>query len=176
MSLNVETGAGSPEAESYVSVADADAYHTVRENAAWAGETAAKEAALRRATEYLDGLYGSRWAGYAATLDQALGWPRAYVLAQNRVQGRVAYLPSDAVPLVIVRACCEAALRELESPGSLTPDVYPGERVVSETVDVLSVDYAPGGSPTDVLPVLVSVGRLVAPLLRSSAGALVMRA
>lgn len=175
MTLTVETGAGLPDAESYASGAAADAYHGARGNAAWMGETAAKEVALRRATEYLDGLYGPRWAGHAATFDQALHWPRAYVLAPNRA-GRTLYLPSDAVPQAIVRACCEAALRELESPGSLTPDVYPGERVVSETVDVLSVDYAPGGSPTDVLPVLVSVGRLVAPLLRSSAGALVMRA
>lgn len=172
MALIVEDGAGRADAESYVSVEDADAYHQKRGNAGWADEEAAKEAALRRATEYLDGAYRTRWLGQAATPTQALAWPRAFARVG---QG---YLHSDAVPVAVVRACCEAALRELQSPGSLAPDLYPGERVVSETVGPLSVDYADGGgSDAGAPPVLVAVDRILAPVLRSAAAAgLVLRA
>jgi hypothetical protein len=170
MALDVETGVGLPDAESYASVETADAYHQARGNAAWTGDDAAKEAALRRSTEYLDGLYRTRWLGQPATPGQGLAWPRASVRAPG------GFLPSDALPKALVRACCEVALRELQTPGGLTPDIFPGERVVSETVDVLEVQYAEGGAPTDVLPVIVTVERIVAPLLRSASGSLVMRA
>lgn len=174
MALIVETGAGLPDAESWASVADADAYHLARGNAGWTGETATKEAALRRGTDYLEGLYRARWSGRPAAIGQALGWPRAYVCAST---GN-GYLPSDKIPVALVRACCECALRELESPGSLAPDFVPGEIVTSETVGPLSTDYATApGSPVDPMPRLVAVDRLLAPLLRSgAAGGLVLRA
>lgn len=172
MALVVETGAGLPDAESYATLAQADEYHLKRGNAGWTGEEASKEAALRRATEYLDGAYRARWLGQGATPAQALAWPRSYV--------RVGwdYLPSDTVPVAVVRACCDAALREIQSPGSLAPDLYPGERVVSETVGPLEVEYADnGGSDVSAPPVLVAVDRILAPVLRSAAAAgLVLRA
>ncbi|UYW33629.1 DnaT-like ssDNA-binding protein [Methylorubrum extorquens] len=172
MALVVETGAGLPDAESYASVEDANDYHQKRGNAGWAGDEAGKEAALRRATEYLDGAYRTRWLGQSAAPAQGLAWPRAYVRAER------GYLASDAVPVAVVRACCEAALRELQAPGSLAPDLFPGERVVSETVGPLSVDYADGGgSDAGAPPVLVAVDRILAPVLRSPAAAgLVLRA
>lgn len=166
----VEDGTGLADAESYAAVEAADAYHAARGNTAWAGDPAAKEAALRRGTEYLDGLYRSRWLGRLAVPGQGLCWPRACACTADGV------LPSDAIPAALVRACCEAALREIQDPGGLTPDILPGERVVSETVGPLKVDYAAIRAPTDVLPVIVAVERLVAPLLRSAAGTLVMRA
>lgn len=172
MSLIVEDGTGRADAESYATVAQADEYHQKRGNAGWAGETAGREAALRRASEYLDGAYRTRWLGKGSTPTQALAWPRAYA------RSGAGYLPSDAVPLAVVRACCEAALRELQNPGSLAPDLYPGERVVSETVGPLEVEYADGGgSDAGAPPVLVAVDRILAPVLRSTAAAgLVLRA
>lgn len=173
MDLIAETGAGLPDATTYASIAQADAYHLARRNTAWIDGSVAddfKAAALIRATDFLDGLYRARWAGRPTTPAQALCWPRAYAWTPSGL------LPSDALPAALVRACCEAALRELQEPGGLTPDIYPGERAISEVVGPLQVDYAPGGSPTDVLPVAVAVERLVAPLLRSASGALVMRA
>jgi hypothetical protein len=173
LALIVEDGTGLPDAMAYAAVQTADTYHRVRGNDAWLAASVsqeAKAAALTRATDYLDGLYRARWAGRPATPAQALCWPRAYAWVQG------GYLPFDALPSALVRACCEAALRELQEPGGLAPDIYPGERAISEVVGPLQVDYAPGGSPTDVLPVVVAVERLIAPLLRSASGALVMRA
>lgn len=43
--------------DSFVSVAEADAYHAAMGNAGWTGDDAAKESALRRATQYIDARY-----------------------------------------------------------------------------------------------------------------------
>ena len=64
MALIVEDGTGVSGAESYISVVDADDYHTNHGNTSWgSADTTAKEIALRKASEYLDGKYGKRWLG-----------------------------------------------------------------------------------------------------------------
>ena len=74
MALVVEDGTGLSTAESYISVADADTYHSDRGNALWTGTDAVKEEALRQATEYLDATYD--WKGSISLTTQALNWPR----------------------------------------------------------------------------------------------------
>lgn len=55
MALTVETGIGVAGADSYDSLAAVDAFHAARGNTAWAAaDAAAREAALREATDYLD--------------------------------------------------------------------------------------------------------------------------
>ena len=78
MSLICEDGSGKSDSESYISVADASSYHTARGNTAWAAlaTDALREAALRRATDYMRQAYRSRWQGYKVNEDQALDWPR----------------------------------------------------------------------------------------------------
>lgn len=173
MTLIVEDGTGRADAESYATAEQADVYHEAYGNLAWfVDEPSLKDSALRRATAYLDGAYRGRWQGLPVTAEQALAWPRRNVWIS------VGWLRLDLVPVHVMRACCEAALRELQSPGSLAPDLYPGERVVSETVGPLSVEYADGGgSDAGAPPVLVAVDRILAPVLRSAAAAgLVLRA
>ena len=52
MSLVVEDGTGKADAESYISVADADTYHSNRGNTDWAAlTTTEKEQLLRGATD-----------------------------------------------------------------------------------------------------------------------------
>ena len=65
MSLIVEDATGLSTAESYLSVANADTYHaSYTGSTAWSGaSTGTKERALRRATQYLDSVYGGRWLG-----------------------------------------------------------------------------------------------------------------
>lgn len=75
MSLIVEDGTGLEDAESYVSVADADAYHSAFGNTDWAAlTTPLKEQALRKATQYLDARYTFR--GDKTNIVQALSFPR----------------------------------------------------------------------------------------------------
>lgn len=143
MSLIVETGTGDPTAESYASVADADLYHVNRGNAAWAAATpGAKEQALRKATDYMQQAYGQRWAGVRATASQALDWPR-YGEDANGV-----YFAGDSIPIDVVRACCELALRALSA--SLSPDV--GPRVLGKTIGPISIQYAPGTRQSNAFP------------------------
>lgn len=128
--LTVEDGTGLPTADSYVSIDTADAYHLRIGNAAWAAATGAdREAALRRATQYIDSKYQFR--GEPLEEDQALAWPRT--------------IDGETPPWPVKRlsgACCELALRALAAP--LFADQTGGE-VVSETVGPISVTYAQAG-------------------------------
>lgn len=124
MALVVETGAGLPDAESYGSVADCAVYASARGLTFAATPAPAAEAALRRATAFIDG-YRGRFPGYRRFLrGQAMEWPR---VGASDAAGNA--LPYDAIPVEIVRATFEAAVRELASPGSLSPDLTPAIRM-----------------------------------------------
>lgn len=78
MALTVENGTGLANADSFVSVADADTYWAARNDTAWAAaEVATKEAALRMAAEYIGFAY--RWTGFKRLDTQSLAWPRVSV-------------------------------------------------------------------------------------------------
>lgn len=135
MALIVETGTGSATAESFASVADADAYHLARGNSTWAAlATGPKEIALRKATDFMGQRYAGDWSGERVYSTQALDWPRANVCRDGFI------LSSATVPAEVIRACCELALKA--STTALTVDE--GAQVVSETVGEISVSYALG--------------------------------
>lgn len=158
MALTVEDGTGLDDADAYISVDDADNYHDGRANAAWddlADE--AKEAAIRKATEYLDAVYARRWAGVRASDAQALAWPRANV----EVDGVV--LADDALPQQLVRACAELALKA--SAGDLAADV--GRMTTREKIGEIEVQYDTNRAPYTTYRY---VDALLAPLLLTTSG------
>lgn len=114
MALIVETGAGLPNANGFISVADADAYFLEVANVAWTGSVPVKEGAIVRATRYMEKRYGYRWAGTIASSDQGLSWPRKNVYDETGTQ------LLDQVPKAIAQACAEYALI------ALTRDLIPG--------------------------------------------------
>lgn len=119
---------------SYVSVADADAYHADRETTAWTSISgdAGKEAALIRATQYIDGRYAGRWPGSPADgRDQTLAWPRADAYDND---GEL--IDYAAIPREIVAATCEAAALEVATPGTLAPLLERGGKLKSLAVAV----------------------------------------
>jgi hypothetical protein len=147
MALIVEDGTGRSDAESYASVATADAYvSTHGASAAWTAlTTATKEGALRSASTALDGRYA--WSGSVVSLTQALGWPRAG--ASDR-EGR--YVASDSVPARVAQATCQLALMHITYP---LDGVY--ERagaIVREKVGPIETEYAPGAAVEPLLPQL----------------------
>lgn len=136
MALIVEDGTGLANAASYLSVADATTYHSTYGSTGWSSATdAAKEAALRRATQYLDARY--TWLGvqtYPST--QALQWPR------SNLPGEVYYIGLWP-PVRLQHACAELALR------ALTESLYSDQvdaQVTQKTVGPISVSYAPGSN------------------------------
>lgn len=147
MALVVEDGAGRADAESYISAADANAYHAARGNAAWAAlaSDTVREQKLRNATSYMVQTYRSRWAGYRVSKDQALDWPRYEVPAPDTCGE---YLESNVVPIDVRQACAELALRAISAP--LSPDL--GRRTKREKVDVIEVEYSEFGAQSTTYP------------------------
>ncbi|KVN92541.1 DnaT-like ssDNA-binding protein [Burkholderia ubonensis] len=154
ITIVVEDGTGLPNADVYVSQADADAYFAKRNNAVWAAAAAdAKAAALVAATSYLDRRY--KFKGYKVSTAQALEWPRTPAVAnavdpaQNAFDpfwGTYSFYAPDPNELAkfkwpvkrITDACCELALR------ALTTDLYTDEspdRVMQKTVGPITKRY-----------------------------------
>ena len=156
----------SPNPEHYGSVVGATAYHASRANTGWADSPAdAAEAALIRASVWLDGTYGARWPGQRADAEQYLAWPRI-----NATDAEGFALADDVVPRAVEHATYEAALRELAAPGSLSPDYTPAQGVKSETVGPISVTYR-DGTGTQWRPIASAVDDILASLIgRRSSG------
>ena len=120
--------------DSYISLEAADLYWSDRNQAAWAGaEVLAKAAALREATQYLDGRFA--WVGSHPGGGQALGWPR---LSAFDHEGRAL----TGIPEKVAAATAELALEALG--GRLLPAEARGGRTRREKVGSLEVEYQDG--------------------------------
>jgi hypothetical protein len=132
-------------ADFYGSVAGADAYHEARGNTAWTGTDEQKEAALTRASAYIDGLGtqvpitqcvqvfpGKKVGGRSQTLQ----WPRS-----GAVDSEGDAIDPASVPIEVEQATYEAALRELVKPGSLNPDYVSTSAVKRAKVGPLETEF-----------------------------------
>jgi hypothetical protein len=113
MGFEVETGNASPTANSYVSEAYADAYHTLYQNLDWATDgsipDATKQLALMQASKACDLLYGQQYLSMPATSAQALLFPRfTFVVNQRQL------ISSTQIPAQLMNAVCELALMYLD--------------------------------------------------------------
>lgn len=153
----VEDGGLVPGANSFATLDQADAYHSDMGNLSWqeASETIRIQA-LIRAGRYLNSL---AWKGVCKSQDQDMSWPRTGVADRD---GRA--VAEGKVPKSVVMAQCEAAAREVESPGALEPDLERGGLVAASKVDCLEttwLDSAPAGT------VFTAVKGLLAGYLRT---------
>lgn len=139
MALVVEDGTGLAGANSYVSEAEFEAYCDASALTIEAGD---EDAALVRATRYIDGEYRLRFPGTRLNgRAQALEWPRKDAVDQFGDD-----IDDDEVPVEIKNATCEAAVRELADPGSLSPDLERGGKIkelAAGSVDIIYADGAP---------------------------------
>lgn len=166
MPLIVEDGTGKSDSESFVSVAEADAYHASLGNDGWElpnGDSATeemKEQALRRASRFISDSF--KFKGYPTEgRTQNLAWPRFYV-DDDEDYG----IESNEIPREIKRATYEVALTELLTPGAMYPQLIESERVKMEQVGPLRVEYL--NSRTDAYadrPTLTKVIDIISPLL-----------
>lgn len=171
VNLVVEDGTSKATANGYVALAVAATYHNDRGNEAWASNLYTDDnraAAIIRGTMYIDPMYRARFPGYqAAGRQQGLEWPRlgAYVVVPD--DGRsdafyyanqrdyfylngVYYIQPNVVPVEIIRATCEAALRELVTPNSLQPDQTRDDLLKSLKVGPIAIVYG-AQSPTNTV-------------------------
>ncbi|RTL04575.1 hypothetical protein EKK58_10270 [Candidatus Dependentiae bacterium] len=158
MALIVEDGTGLEDAESYLSVSEANDYHSRRGNSAWDDlDDPAKESALIKATEYLDNSYS--WRGVLSSTTQALNWPRTNVFDS---QGRDL---SNSVPQRVKNATAELALVSISS--ELLANVNNSNYVKREKVEGLEVEYSSSAPSTTQY---LYVDRLLGDLVSSKFG------
>jgi len=166
MALIVEDGTGTLAAESYASVTDADTYLANRGLTLWAAlSTAAKEQALRLATDYMLQVYRQRWNGTRVTNVQTLDWPR-YLVPKKDSPGSYRALPSyygyTIVPDEVKAAAAMLAYRSATGT-DLAPDVQ--QPVTSESVGPITVTYAVGARQVVRFQ---AVDHILAPLLKDN--------
>lgn len=106
---------------SYINVADADAYFAERLHSdAWtASDTSTKEAALIQATRLIDNIYD--WYGELADETQSLGWPRS---GAYDCEGRE--IDATIIPDAIANATCELAINLIKNDVTATPTLLQG--------------------------------------------------
>lgn len=150
MAFVVEDGTGLAGAESFVSVTDADTYLANRGYTTWAAKTTGeREIALRKATDFMEQQYRSRWDGWRVSATQFLSWPRYEVRLKDLMYGynRWVYLLGyNVVPQLVKNACAELAYRTLTT--ALVIDV--GRLKSRVQVGPISVTYADNATPQKV--------------------------
>lgn len=107
----VEDGSGVANANSYISVTDADAYFGARlYSTAWTGAvTATKNIALVQAARTLDNYI--QWYGIKSDPDFTMQWPRVDIYERQIVDGVETDIELvDMVPQCVIDAQCELAV------------------------------------------------------------------
>jgi hypothetical protein len=162
MAFVVEDGTGVAGATSYCSEDDFDTYVEDRNYTVTVGDT---ETALIRATQVLDATYRKRFPGYRTNgRDQNLEWPRTEATddADNAIE-------VDEIPIEIIDATCELALRELASPGSTMADIDRGGQPKRLKAGSVEIEY---GANATTKAVFSLIDGILDGLLAGSAGGL----
>jgi hypothetical protein len=152
MTVTVEDGTGIEDANSYVSADDAETYCENHGLSSWtsSSDDDAKEAALIRASAAIDARYGACFPGTRLKgRDQGLQWPR---LAAYDISGWL--IGDKEVPVEVINATIEAAVRELATPNSLMPDLERGGQIQSIRAGSVGIIYA-NGAPARTTFILI---------------------
>jgi len=158
MAITVEGGTGLTDADSYVSVTDADASlgTNIHETTWGAQDTAGKENLLKWATRLLDERVD--WCGVKSVDGSALRWPRTGVYDRDGV-----LIASNAMPSAIQIATAEVARHLALEDHTLEDDTLDLDRM---RVDVLEFYFRDGrrfsALPRRVIDILTGYGTVIA--------------
>ena len=180
MALILEDGTPIVNSNSYCSALMLESYCADRAITVPEGDA---EAALIRATQYIEGHYRGRWPGTRTKYrgQQGLSWPRfgAYADDGSRViyrglqqlYGAYAddnfainigyFIQPNEIPIELIQATCEAAIRELITPGYLQPDIVITS-LKKERAGDTEFDYY--DHPT-AIPLITVIDGILAPIL-----------
>ena len=164
MAITVEDGSGMRNADSYASVAAADAYWANRTHMAFsttwaAASTAQKEGALREAASHLDSLYNAFYRGRRRSYIQGLEWPR--ISAEDECG-----YPLPDLPPILVKANIELASRAVSAPLAEDQDRYGRVKRFRERVEGAideEIEYAGAGATAEKNYGVIE--RMLAPIL-----------
>ena len=161
MSLIIETGFVVPNANSYVTIAEARAFAIARGVTLSAVDTVVEKNCII-AIDYLES-FRNRFKGYKIGFAQGLQFPRVSILIDNY------WLGYNTIPPMLKNAQCQLVI-ELHNGIDLTPSAADGKFLVREKIDVIENEWAHGGS---MLPTLTKFEQFLAPLLKPSTGGLI---
>jgi len=169
--LVYEDGTAKSNANSFVSIDDANDYHALRNNEAWGQlSVGVRKSLLIKATDYMEQVYRDKWKGIRVTDSQSLSWPRAYVEREDgdyesptssyRAYGTY-YYPSNVVPTEVKNACADLAYKA--NSADLSPDI---DRVTKrEKLGPMEVEYQDYAKPYKQYR---AIDNLLSVLLKSS--------
>ena len=106
--LIVENGTGIADANSYITLEEANAYHILYNNLDWAGSDEELEQALILGTRSVDLLYGPKFMSYKRLSISPLLFPR-YSFYDNNFQ----LIDQTTIPKCLKYAVCQLALMQL---------------------------------------------------------------
>lgn len=157
------TTVGGDTADSYPTIAEADAYAEAHGYTDWADldDDEDKAPALRKGTQWMDGHFRGSIKGRKTSATQSLAFPRDGCTDEDGNE-----FDDDVIPLVWKQATIEAAIVEAADTGTLFPNI--DRKTASEKVGPLAVTYEPG--QTGVVELTV-IENLVSGLLTSGGSA-----
>lgn len=163
MSIVVEDGSGLPDSNAYVSVDACASYCSDRGLTFGSSPTVTGEQAIIRASAAIDAIYREQFPGYKRNgRAQAMEWPRA-----NAFDNAGEIIANDEIPVEIVQATCEAAVRELADPGSMMPDLERGGGIRRLKAGSVEIEY---GANAQNQTTFQTIGNLLSGLLSGGNG------
>lgn len=166
VTLIVEDGTGKSNANALVDLAGFKAYCDGQALSYSGFDDDALSGAIVRASAFLANAY--KWRGSKVnSRAQTMPFPRLNLYDRDGLP-----VASNEVPREIVAACSEVALYEATNPGGMNPTVVLSDKVVSEQVDAIRVEYANiFTSAESSRPVLTKVEDLIGAFLDYDSGA-----
>lgn len=170
MALIIEDGSVVVGANSFVTVAEAIAYASER-NEPFSTDEGEVEALLHHAMDYIT-TFRRSFAGQKVSSSQSTQYPRLNATVDGEP------FPSDAIPQELKQAQCQLAV-DCYALGSLQPTTT-GYAISREKVDVIEVEYAAGstmaGGSTPIEPSFPKADALLECLFAGSAWLKTVRA
>lgn len=165
VTLIVEDGTGRSDANALTSLAEFKAYCDGKGSDYSTFTDDQLNGAIVRASSFLTNAYV--WDGLKIKgRNQVLAFPRYALTDRDNWPVDVASVPRE-----IKAACAEIALYEVANPGAMNPSVVRYDRMKSEQIGAIRVEYANMfNNVSDARPVLMIVADLVWPFLRTNTG------
>lgn len=162
MSLIVEDGTRVQYANSYVTVDEATAYHTLFGNTLWNESVDKQEAALVQASQAVDIIWGMGYASRKATKHQGLLFPR---LSFYDLYGD--YVGGDEIPQCLKHAVFEMAYQWLVDGSIVVTDAEYDVKKKSQSVGDLQeqIEYMPISSDRSMKMKYSKVDLLLRPII-----------
>jgi len=171
MALTIEDGTVITGADSYITVAELEAYCLERllympdDTEVGDQDEENKEAAILRAMSYID---SRNFKGVKTDRANPLIWPR------DGVEDKDGYaVESDEIPTELTNALLRASYEEMYEPEILQPNVSRDDLVKREKIDVIETEYFEHRSP--VTTQFTIIDEYLKGLVKSSSSADVVR-